>query len=68
MKKGDLRSNKQVLRLCRNIHKQANDLGKLQPLVFQLHEVLQKVSYETRAEKVSVRQRENNPFDKIMSA
>jgi hypothetical protein len=67
MKKGALCSSKQVLRLCRDIHKQANDLGKLQPLVFRLHEVLQKVRYETRAEEVTPQQRDN-PFDKIMVA
>lgn len=68
MKKDALRSSRQVLQLCRNIHKQANDLGKLQPLVFKLHEVLQRVRYETRAEEVAARQRDSNPFDKIMVA
>lgn len=66
MKNGDRRTNKEVLRLCRNINKRADDLERLQPLVVQLQEVLTHVRYETRAVRVTAQPHEDNPFDKIM--
>lgn len=68
MTKGDLHTNKEVLRLCRNINKRANDIEKLQPLVFELNEVLRRVSCETRATEATVHARDSNPFDRIMVA
>ena len=67
MNKRDLHTNRRVQQLCQNIHKRANDLEKLQPLVFELNEVLQRVSYETRSAEVTG-PRGDNPFDKIMVA
>ncbi len=65
MKKNS-RTNKEVLRLCRDISKRADDLEKLQPLVFRLNRMLSQAKYETRAVKVGVRPHGDNPFDKII--
>jgi hypothetical protein len=66
MRKKNSRTNKEVLRLCRDISKRADDLAKFQPLVFRLNRMLSRGKYETRAVKVIARPYEENPFDKIV--
>ena len=66
MRKGDDRSNREVLRLCRKIGKRGYNLKELQPLVFQLQEALRQASCETQTLGVMVPPRAENPFDRII--
>jgi hypothetical protein len=52
--------------LCRDIHKQADHLEKLQPLVMELQAELRMAGDETRATRSQQKSREDNPYDKIM--
>ncbi len=66
MKKKNSRTNREVLRLCRDISKRADDLEKLQPLVYRLNRMLSQANNKIRIVKVNARPREENPFDKIL--
>ncbi len=67
MKKAHRHTDKKVLRLCRDIHKRADDMEKLQPLVVRLQEVLNE-SYETKVIEIATQTREPDPFDKLIAA
>ncbi len=67
MKKGDRRTDKKVLRLCRDIHKRADNIEKLQPLVVRLQEVLNE-RYETQVIEITTQSDESDPFDNIIAA
>lgn len=67
MRKKNSHTNSEVLRLCRDINKRADDLEKLQPLVFRLNRVLSEANSKPRIVEVSARPREENPFDKILA-
>jgi hypothetical protein len=54
--------------LCRDIHKQADHLEKLQPLVKELQAELRMAGDETRSTRPQQKSREDNPYDKIMMA
>jgi len=67
MKKG-YRTDKKVLRLCRDINKRADDIEKLQPLVVKLQEVLTEVRCETQVIEMTAESDEDDVFDKIIAA
>jgi hypothetical protein len=66
MKRWESPANKRVQLLCRDIHKQADHLEKLQPLVLELQAELRMAGDETRATQPRQKSREDNPYDKIM--
>jgi hypothetical protein len=68
MKKWENPTNKRVQLLCRDIHKQADHLEKLQPLVLELQAELRMAGDETRAAGPLQKRRDDNPYDKIMMA
>ena len=66
MKRWENPANRRVQLLCRDIHKQADHLEKLQPLVMELQAELQMAGDETRSTRSQQKSREDNPYDKIM--
>lgn len=68
MKRWEHHTNKRVQLLCRDIHRQADHLEKLQPLVFELQAELRMAGDETRVHLSPQASREDNPYDKIMVA
>jgi hypothetical protein len=66
MKRWENTANKRVQLLCRDIHKQADHLEKLQPLVQKLQAELRMAGDETRSSQPLQKNREDNPYDKIM--
>ncbi len=67
MKRGENPASKRVQVLCRDIHKQADHLEKLEPLVQELQAELRMAGDETRTNRTQKRS-EENPYDKIMMA
>jgi hypothetical protein len=68
MKRWENPASKRVQVLCRDIHKQADHLEKLQPLVQELQAELRMAGDETRASASPHKRRDENPYDKIMMA
>jgi hypothetical protein len=68
MKSWEHHTNKRVQVLCRDIHRQADHLDRLQPLVLELQAELRMAGNETRVQLSAQRSRDDNPYDKIMVA
>ena len=66
MKNADRHIHEKVQRLCRSIGERADNLEKLQPLVFQLSEVLTQARHERWTVEAGAQPHEDNPFDKII--